>query len=283
MNLEEKIQWRVLSFTKNKASWNMAVDHAVFEITSEKIGKGEKVKPTIRLYKFSNPAVILGYRQKLNGIDLDMLRSVSGECTTRLTGGGHVYFTTEELHFSIVCPNSMLSSDLAESYRKNNLMIAEALKEIGINAESGRTSVKVDGKTLVVSSQAKNKYATLHHGTIMANIELDFFENILGASAEEKKHLQNTTCLSKLKRNYGNEIGKLHVSIVRNIAGNNPMYQELSDEEFSYAQKLHEEIYRNKRFIGSGKKEAGICIVAGLLREYDTYIKDNTNTVDENG
>ncbi len=279
MNLENKIEWRVLPLSRGNASWHMAVDHAIFENLAEKAVQGVSISPTLRLYQFKDPAIILGYQQKINGIDMKMLQNISGEYTTRITGGGHVFFTPSEIHFSMITPSAMFSTDIPTSYKQNNIPVAKALGGIGINAVAGRTSVKVDNKTLVVSAQARTRYVTLHHGTILANIDLSRFERILGATPEEKSFLKEITWLSSLDIDYERKLKELYEGIISNVTNSNYRLGKLDKFELALAKRLYKELYTNKDYLNSGKKEAGVCIIAGLMKEYDQYIRDNTHSI----
>src|SRR3989344_2558284 len=109
-------KWRVIPYDVREASWHMAVDHALLESMDKKLEHGEKVYPVVRTYGFSKEAIVLGYEQ--NGARFTNLNGCN--FTTRVSGGGHIYFTPEDIHFCIVLPSSLLPEDLIQAYRMLN-------------------------------------------------------------------------------------------------------------------------------------------------------------------
>ena len=92
----------------------------------------------------------------------------------RKTGGGAVYHDLGNINFSFICLNN--------EYDRNQVMIVvkDSLIELGINAViNGRNDIEVNGYKVSGHAFLKNEINTLHHGTIMLNVDLEMMEKSL--------------------------------------------------------------------------------------------------------
>lgn len=94
----------------------------------------------------------------------------------RETGGGAVYHDLGNLNFSIISDaQEMKELDFAFF----TLPVKEALKEMGINADSsGRNDLTIDGKKFSGIAQRQHRGRVLNHGTLLFDTDL----SVLGAS-----------------------------------------------------------------------------------------------------
>ncbi len=174
--------WRLVLTPPAEGAWNMAVDEAILEFA----GRGD-VPPTLRLYAWSPPCLSIGYAQPIADVDQDRRQDRGWDIVRRPTGGRGILHT-DELTYSIAGPNSdpHLSGSVLESYQHLSIALLEALRLMGIKADSEKTSLQdsneVDNpvcfevpsnyeitvfrKKIIGSAQARKKSSVLQHGTL---------------------------------------------------------------------------------------------------------------------
>ena len=164
MDLETMI--RVIPHRTDNAAMNLAIDRALFDNMNKALQNKENVYPIIRTYQFSRPTVIFGNHQIIEGrydnnvVDVDIVK--------RDTGGGHMYFGINDIHFSLIASFDFYkTNDLILQYQKANSYIVEALKKCGYDASIGRTSIRINDKILVGTARKHEKQAALHQGSIL--------------------------------------------------------------------------------------------------------------------
>ncbi|MFP4116857.1 MAG: biotin/lipoate A/B protein ligase family protein [Candidatus Aenigmatarchaeota archaeon] len=165
----------------------MATDEAILQAVSE----GE-VKSTLRFYRWSEPAVAIGYFQSVKEeVDVEKCREDDVEIFRRMTGGGAVYKDPKgEINYSIIAPEELkgIPSDIKESYRKISECIIRALKKIGIEAEhSGINDVVVEGRKISGNAQTRKNGVLLQHGTLLLDFEPEKMVKYLKISEEKSK------------------------------------------------------------------------------------------------
>ncbi|MFP4046104.1 MAG: biotin/lipoate A/B protein ligase family protein [Candidatus Aenigmatarchaeota archaeon] len=165
----------------------MAMDEAILQAVS----KG-KVKPTLRFYRWSKPAVAIGYFQSVEEeVDREKCREDGVEIFRRMTGGGAVYKDpTGELNYSVIVPEELsgMPSDIEESYRKISECIIRALEKIGIEADhSGINDVVVEGRKISGNAQTRKRGVLLQHGTLLLDFEPEKMVRYLKISEEKSK------------------------------------------------------------------------------------------------
>ncbi|MDY6764312.1 MAG: biotin/lipoate A/B protein ligase family protein [Halobacteria archaeon] len=163
------MKWRVLPFETRDAYHNMAVDEAV----SEAIQAGS-VDPTIRFYRWKPSAVSIGYFQSLEEeVDLEECNEDGIDYVRRRTGGGAVYHDYEgEVTYSILGPEDLFPSDIAESYRHICGYVVDALGSLGIESEFEPVNdIEVNGRKISGNAQTRRKGVLLQHGTILHSVD----------------------------------------------------------------------------------------------------------------
>jgi len=176
-------QWRLLRTFPAQGAWNMAVDEAILESA----GTGA-VPPTIRLYAWSPPCLSLGYAQTTSDVNFESLNSFGWDIVRRPTGGRAILHT-DELTYSVSGMNlePQLVGSVLESYQRLSLGLLEALRLMGIEADTPKLSsdsnsnsnfnpvcfevpsnyeITVAGKKLIGSAQARRKSGVLQHGSL---------------------------------------------------------------------------------------------------------------------
>jgi lipoate-protein ligase A len=217
--------WRVIKTTPANGAWNMAVDEAILE--SVQAGKS---LPTLRLFAWSPPCLSLGYAQPFSDIDLEQITSLGWDVVRRITGGRAILHT-DELTYSVIGPTNdpRLQGGVLDSYRRLSVALLNALKRIGLPANSYPKSstnvqinqnqepicfevpsnyeITVNNKKLMGSAQARKKSTLLQHGTLPLYGDITRIIDILvyknnTSKINAKRRLLNraTTVESELKK-----------------------------------------------------------------------------------
>ena len=206
--------WRLLRTPPAQGAWNMAVDETILEFA----GRGD-VPPTLRLYAWSPACLSLGYAQPIKDVDLDRLHARGWEIVRRPTGGRAILHT-DELTYSVCGQQSEphLSGSVLESYQRLSLALLEALRLMGINADSAKKSslqdsnakdnpvcfdipsnyeITVAGKKLIGSAQARRKSSFLQHGTLPLSGDLTRILQVLNYPDEIQRRKAGERLLSR--------------------------------------------------------------------------------------
>lgn len=162
-------------------AWNMAVDEAVLEHTSE-----SGALPTLRLYEWEPACLSLGYAQPFADIDVIRLDRHGWEAVRRPTGGRAILHT-DELTYSVIAQaqEPLMLGSVLESYNRLAGALLRAVKALGLAVEMkgdrGSESqaanpvcfevpsayeITVAGKKLIGSAQARRKEGVLQHGSL---------------------------------------------------------------------------------------------------------------------
>ena len=187
--------WRLIINPPNQGAWNMAVDEAILESTSQKIQP-----PTLRLYDWHPYTLSLGHAQPYSDVDLQAL-TVKGWDVVRRPTGGRAILHAEELTYSICAPQDDMhvSGNVLKSYRMLSTGLLKALEFAGIPADSkpkketeSHTSanpvcfqspsdyeITYQSKKLIGSAQARHHQGVLQHGAIPLNGDIGRIVSVL--------------------------------------------------------------------------------------------------------
>ncbi|MFO7654538.1 MAG: biotin/lipoate A/B protein ligase family protein [Candidatus Krumholzibacteriia bacterium] len=142
--------------------------------------------PVLRLYRWSPPAVSIGYHQDQADFPLERARVLGWDVVRRPTGGRAILHA-EELTYAVVAgsPSPLFGSSLHSSYARINEALLAFLSDLGIAGEissgesraeargtvcfqsAGQYEVRVGGRKLVGSAQRRSERAFLQHGSIL--------------------------------------------------------------------------------------------------------------------
>lgn len=161
--------------------------------------------PTLRLYRWSPPAISLGLLQQLETINESACRQLGFDIVRRPSGGGAVLHQHEVTYAIVVdgrlCPEG---SSVLATYRWLAQGLIVGLKKLGVNASlpnqfhpsrhstepfcfahlSG-ADLKVSGRKLGGSAQARRRYFLLQHGSIPLLLETEAIEQVFGVTKWE--------------------------------------------------------------------------------------------------
>lgn len=186
--------WRLIDSGPGPGSWNLALDEAIFH--SVRTGAAP---PTLRLYRWSAPALSIGYAQSLDrDVDLAACRALGIAVIRRITGGRAVLHDAE-VTYSVAVPAGLpgFGTGLDQAYRLVAAGLIAGLRLLGLPAAvtssgprdpsrphrhaacfatTARHEIALAGRKLVGSAQRREGGAFLQHGSIL----LESHDELLG-------------------------------------------------------------------------------------------------------
>ncbi len=174
--------WRLIVDTEPRSgAWNMALDEAIQDAVAAGVAP-----PTLRFYQWAPPAVSLGKRQPVDGVDLARCARDSVDVVRRPTGGLAILHT-DELTYSIATlpTDPRAAGAILDAYKRLSAGLVEGLRRLGVAAElnpvnpfgtaSGSAAcfetpsayeITVGGKKLMGSAQSRPAGRVLQHGSL---------------------------------------------------------------------------------------------------------------------
>lgn len=123
--------------------------------------------------------VVIGKNQNaFKECKVKQLEDSDGHLARRSSGGGAVYHDLGNLNFTFIMPNQLYD------VHKQLEVIVSALNECGIEGKfAGRNDIEVQGYKVSGNAFAKNKTHSLHHGTLLMNVNMADLSKYLNVSA----------------------------------------------------------------------------------------------------
>lgn len=188
-------QWRLIYDPPMPGAVNMQRD---LEILKE-VAAG-KAPPTLRLYSWAPPALSIGRFQKVGAVaDLEACRRLGIDIIRRPTGGRAILHD-RELTYSLIIPDSrlLIPAGVVPSYRFISRALLYAFEVLQIEAELSSENargaglvpgscfdtpsayeLRVAGKKVVGSAQLRREGMLLQHGSILLELPLQIYRQIL--------------------------------------------------------------------------------------------------------
>ncbi len=206
--MNRSLPWRLISLSAADGATNMAFDEAILEAHLH----GD-VPPTLRLYRFSPPAVSIGRTQSVPPGLMEAARRRSLELVRRPTGGRAVLHC-QELTYSFVgktrqhgIDGGFLSDSIALAYKEICAGLQEALAILGVALSLGEANkpyrqlhdcflattgsdLHWNGRKMVGSAQLRRKQGVLQHGSILLDQEQSLMPSLLGESPGNGDNLE---------------------------------------------------------------------------------------------
>jgi lipoate-protein ligase A len=233
------MKWRIIEYTQNNASMNMAIDEAVCEAVLE----GQR--PTIRFYGWRPSAISIGYFQSLEKeVDLKKCKEMGVEFVRRRTGGGAVYHDAEgEITYSIIAKEENFPKGIIDSYKLICQSIIDSLSKIGIDAQfKPINDIIVNEKKISGNAQTRRNGILLQHGTILYKVDVEKMFSLLKVSDEKIKDKMISTVKERVTSVYEQkQISKdeLYRALVFGFTQNKEIeFDSLTEKEIKRAQEL---------------------------------------------
>ncbi|MEX1376776.1 MAG: lipoate--protein ligase [Eubacteriales bacterium] len=141
-------------------------------------------KDEVWLYLWQNErTVVIGRHQNpWNECKVDMLHEEKGRIARRTSGGGAVFHDLGNLNFSFI-----VGKPLYDLHKQLSVII-DAVNTFGISAEfTGRNDITVDGHKFSGNAFAHAKNASLHHGTLLIDVNKENLGKYLNPSQDKLK------------------------------------------------------------------------------------------------
>lgn len=144
----------------------------------------EDAEPALFLWQNAHTVVIGRGQNAWKECRSDLLKEEGGTLVRRTTGGGAVYHDLGNLNFSFLMPKKLY--DTARQLR----VIQKAVAAFGIETEvSGRNDIVIKASGAKFSGNAFRHVpgASLHHGTLLMNVDMDRLGRYLVPSSEKMR------------------------------------------------------------------------------------------------
>ncbi|MBQ8401609.1 MAG: lipoate--protein ligase [Clostridia bacterium] len=144
------------------AHWNLALE---YYLATEKI-----LDDTVVYLWRTSPTVVIGkFQNALEELDRQYTEEKGIRIARRMSGGGTIYNDEGGLMFTYIVPENKPEID----FRSFIDPVIAALGNMGVPAEaSGRNDILVDGKKVSGNAQFKTGGVTVHHGTLMFDVDI---------------------------------------------------------------------------------------------------------------
>lgn len=264
---------RIVPFKRADASWNLALEEALFLKAKQDLLAGKEVQPVVKMYSFKSPSVVLGYMQKISEIDKRYCDERGINVTMRTTGGGSVFLGEQDLQYSLIMPSGYSKKVL----RSINEDIVNAMQDNGFSAQmiekTGHDVVRLDKRGVVFDAQRRFGKLMLHHGTTLVdNFDYKHMPKALKASPKELEILKNgNVWLRQVQQVKERDLIK---AFEKNLPGNvSIVRKDYTNEEIALARELHKKFYTNAEAISEGKKDYGICYLTDSDYDMEKYVE----------
>ena len=206
-----------------------------FNLSTEHYFAAEKkLSDTAFLLWRTTPTLVVGkYQNTLEEIRKDYVDAHGIQVARRLSGGGTIYADLGGWMFTFIQPDDTQEIDFQQYTRP----IVDALRALGVPAGfNGRNDLMIEGRKFSGNSQYKMAGSTVHHGTLMFDVDID--EMVAATSVADEKIISKsirsvrervTNISEHLKAPMDAEAFKQH--LVRFIVGDNGTRYELDEAD----------------------------------------------------
>ncbi len=172
---------RIIPYQKFPGAFNMAFDHFL----AKSIYHDDA--PVLRFYGWHPYCISLGYHQKVDNLDLALIKKAGYQAVRRPTGGSAI-FHSEELTYSFIVPKTNLNQQ--QIYYSIHFYIAAALKKLGYNVDlqkeklsdnylrkgkstfacfnrASQNEIRFKSRKVVGSAQKLYQNSILQHGSLL--------------------------------------------------------------------------------------------------------------------
>jgi lipoate---protein ligase len=176
--------WQLIHTASQAPLLHMALDETLLA----EVAEGHR-PPTLRLWEWAAPAVVIGRFQSLrNEVDDAAAQRHGIEVVRRISGGGAMFIEPgNTITHSIYAPLSMVEGlSFQESYALMDSWVLEALRELGIEAwyqplnDLASAAGKIGG-----AAQTRRGGALLHHVTMAYDIDAAKMLDVLRIGREK--------------------------------------------------------------------------------------------------
>lgn len=229
--------------------------------------------------------VVIGKNQNaFKECKVKQLQDSDGHLARRSSGGGAVYHDLGNLNFTFIMPNHLYD------VHKQLEVIVSALNACGIEGKfAGRNDIEVQGFKVSGNAFAKNKSHSLHHGTLIMNVNMSDLSKYLNVSAIKmaskgvdsvRKRVANLVdfmpnltlkqlkdeLISSFKKTYQIEFEEITMDIVqaKDFIQKHESKQWQTNKMFDFNAQLHHKF-------SWGEVQAFFIVEYGIIKEVKIY------------
>jgi len=276
MITEIKDRWRFIDTGINNGFSNMSIDEAILDAHSQGF-----TPPTMRIYRWSPPALTLGYFQSMEkDVYQGRCAELGIDVIRRLTGGRAVLHHNE-LTYSIVTSErhgfsksieqsyKLLSKGLIAAYKMLGLEVCMVPNERGLSSaacftSAGSADLTFQGRKIAGSAQFRKGDTILQHGSLPISLDPRLISSILKFPTNNVRDSvintfsQKVTSISEI---LGSHIGWQEIKVAlfegfQQALGIEFYEDTLTPEEAELSQKLVEEKYNTSAWSYYGRCES---------------------------
>jgi lipoate-protein ligase A len=230
--------WQLIHEAPQSPELHMALDAVI----TDEVGAGLR-PPTLRIWEWAEPAVIIGRFQSLkNEVDPEGASKYGVKVVRRVSGGGAMFVEPgNTITYSLSVPQSLVQGmTFQESYEFLDSWVIRALHDLGIKAwyqplnDIASESGKIGG-----AAQARRAGAVLHHVTMSYDIDADKMVQVLRIGREKLSDKGTTSAKKRvdpLRSQTGLERDAIIERMVKTFGTLAPLEQiKLSEETLAKA------------------------------------------------
>ncbi|MCS5716035.1 lipoate--protein ligase family protein [Herbiconiux sp. CPCC 205716] len=189
-------EWQLIHTGPETPQMQLALD----EVLTNEVGEGHR-KPTLRIWEWNEPAVVIGSFQSLkNEVDAANASKYGFEVVRRISGGGAMFMDANSVvTYSIYAPAALVQGmSFADSYAFLDEWVITALKSLGIEAfyQPLNDISSVKGKIGGAAQKRLGNGAVLHHATMSYDMDGEKMTQVLRIG-REKMSDKGTTSAAK--------------------------------------------------------------------------------------
>lgn len=239
-------EWQLIHTGPETPQMQLALD----EVLTNEVGEGRR-KPTLRIWEWNEPAVVIGSFQSLkNEVDPANASKYGFEVVRRISGGGAMFMDANSVvTYSIYAPAALVQGmSFADSYAFLDEWVITALKSLGIEAfyQPLNDISSVKGKIGGAAQKRLGNGAVLHHATMSYDMDGEKMTQVLRIG-REKMSDKGTTSAAKRVDPLRSQTGLSRAEIIdRLIATFTGLYGAVPDSITSAERAAAEELVRTK-------------------------------------
>jgi len=178
------MQGRTIFNSNLSSAKGLAIDETLCQFVAKK-----QPPPSLHLYNYK-PCVIVGrYQNAAACLRLDRCEARGIEVNRRISGGGTVFMTPDQMAFALALPNNFpgLPSGIHGAFEFLAAAFARALSSFGLKARfMGKNDLTVNGKKiagLAISQDTEN--VTFFHTSLLLDFDIETMLDILNLPTQK--------------------------------------------------------------------------------------------------
>jgi len=197
---------RLIQNQNLSSSLGLAIDEVLCESVSKKTAP-----PSLHLYNYRPCAIVGRYQNTSACLRLDRCEARGVDVNRRITGGGTVFMTPDQMAFGLVLPNDFpgLPRAIQPAFEFLARAFARALENFGLKAEfMGKNDLTVNRKKiagLAISQDMEN--ITFFHTSLLLDFDMETMLDILNLPTERMLD-RGASCFDNRMTTIRKEAGK---------------------------------------------------------------------------